>query len=87
MGKIISWITVNGFNQWKAEYYDEDMELVNVMNAYNIKKMGDREIPSKLEIEPVNKKGNKTILEMTNMTFNQSIDDNFFSQQNIKKVK
>ena len=37
-GKIISWITVEGFNQWKAEYYDEDSSLVNVMNAYSIKR-------------------------------------------------
>ncbi len=85
--KIITWITVDGYNQWKAEYYDEDMELVNLMNAYNIKRMGDREIPTKLEIEPVNKKGNKTILELNNMVFNQPISDSFFSQQNMKSVK
>jgi hypothetical protein len=86
-GKVISWITVNGFNQWKAEYYDEDMSLVNLMNAYNIKKMGDREIPSRLEIEPVNKKGNKTILEINTSLFNQPISESFFSQQNMKNIK
>jgi hypothetical protein len=86
-GKIISWITINGFNQWKSEYYDEDMKLINVMNASNVKKMGDREIPTHLEIEPVNKKGNKTILETTFVVFNQPIADSFFSQQNMKSVK
>lgn len=85
-GKAIMWITVNGFNQWKTEFYDEDMELVNTMNAYNIKKMGDREIPTKLEIIPQDKKGNKTVLEITNMIFNKAIDDAFFSQQNMKKL-
>src|SRR5665811_2343069 len=59
-GKIILWITIEGFNQWEAEYYDEASNLVNVMNASNIKRMGDREIPSRLEIVPVNKKGNNT---------------------------
>jgi hypothetical protein len=86
-GKIISWITTSGFDQWKAEYYDEDMKLVNVMNASDIKKMGDREVPSKLEIEPVNKPGNKTILEINNMVFNESIAENFFSQQNMKMIR
>jgi outer membrane lipoprotein-sorting protein len=86
-GKVITWITVNGFNQWKAEYYDEDTELVNRMNAYDIKKMGDREIPTRLEIEPVNKKGNKTILQINNSVFNQPIADSFFSQQNMKRIK
>lgn len=86
-GKVITWITVNGFNQWKAEYYDEDRELVNLMNAYNIKKMGNREIPTRMEIEPVNKKGNKTILEINSSVFNQPIADSFFSQQNMKSIK
>jgi outer membrane lipoprotein-sorting protein len=86
-GKVITWVTVNGFNQWKAEYYDEDMELINTLNSYNIKKMGDREIPTKLEIEPTSKKGNKTILEINSMEFNKPIQDSFFSQQNMKTVR
>lgn len=86
-GKVISWITKNGFNQWKAEYYDEDQELINLMNAYDIKKMGDREIPTRLEIEPVNKKGNKTILVVNSSVFNLPIADSFFSQQNMKSIK
>jgi outer membrane lipoprotein-sorting protein len=86
-GKVITWISVNGFNQWKAEYYDEDMGLVNLMNAYDIKKMGDREIPTRLEIEPVSKKGNKTILEVKSTVFNKPISDSFFSQQNMKTVR
>ena len=86
-GKIITWITVDGFNQWESEYYDEDKNLINLMNAYNIKKMGDREIPTRLEIEPVGKKGKKTILEINSMSFNQLISDSFFSQQNLKSIK
>ena len=85
-GKIILWITVEGFNQWKAEYYDEESSLVNVMNASNIKRMGDRDIPSRLEIVPVSKKDNKTILEINSMDFNKPISENFFSQQNMKSV-
>lgn len=86
-GKIITWITVDGFNQWKTEYYDEDKNLINLLNAYNIKKMGDREIPTRLEIEPIGKKGKKTILEINAIAFNQPISDIFFSQQNLKSIK
>ncbi|NTW32636.1 MAG: outer membrane lipoprotein-sorting protein [Bacteroidetes bacterium] len=85
-GKVILWITTDGFNQWKAEYYDEDMKLVNILNASNIKKMGDREIPTKMEISPQDKKGNKTVLEIKSIVFNQIINDTFFSQQNMKKL-
>jgi outer membrane lipoprotein-sorting protein len=86
-GKIIAWVTVDGFNQWKSEYYDEDMELVNEENGYDIRKMGDRELPTRLEMIPVNKKGNKTVFEINSIRFNLPLQESFFSQQNMKKVK
>ncbi len=85
-GKVITWITVDGFNQWKAEYYDEDMVLVNVMNASEIKHMGDRDIPTHLEMIPQNKKGQKTVLDTQFIEFNKPISESFFSQQNMKRV-
>jgi hypothetical protein len=86
-GKIIAWITVAGFDMWKSEYYDEDMTLVNIENAYDIKSTGDRSIPSRVEIVPVTKKGQKTILAINNMVFDIAIEESFFSQQNMKKLR
>ena len=88
-GKLIIWITKSGFHMWKTEYFDEDGILVNTENASDIKKMGDREIPTRMEIIPQEKEkqGQKTILEITNMLFNIKIDDGFFTQQNMKQVK
>jgi outer membrane lipoprotein-sorting protein len=86
-GKIIMWITTDGFDQWRTESFDEDMDLVNVENAYDIQKMGDRNIPSRIEMEPVNKKGQKTVLTLSHMLFNKPLSDTFFSQQNMKKVR
>jgi len=85
-GKIIIWITVKGFDTWKVEYYDEDMKLINVMNASNIKRMGDREIPVRLEIIPMNNIRNKTVLETKSLLFDKPIRDVFFSQQNMKTL-
>lgn len=86
-GKIISWITVDGFDLWKSEYYDEDGYLINTQNAYDIKTFGDRDIPSRMEIIPADKEGEKTVLIFTNSVFNVPIDDSFFSKQNMKKVR
>ncbi|MBT7995450.1 MAG: outer membrane lipoprotein-sorting protein, partial [Bacteroidetes bacterium] len=86
-GKIIMWITVDGFDTWAAEYYDEDNELVNVEKAYDIKTMGDRTIPTRIEIIPVGKKGEKTILQIIDMKFNEKLEDDFFSQQNMKRIR
>ncbi|MCB0804880.1 MAG: outer membrane lipoprotein-sorting protein [Bacteroidales bacterium] len=86
-GKIVTWITKDGFNGWKNEYYDEDMELINVENAYDLKDFGDRTLPARFVIEPVDDPGNKTILLFEEMTFNKPIEDGFFTQQNMKRVR
>ena len=86
-GKVIMWITVSGYDTWMVEYYDEDNALVNVSNNYEIKRMGDREIPTRLEVVPQHKKGQKTVMHIDEMKFNTGIDERFFSQQNMKKIK
>jgi hypothetical protein len=86
-GKIIAWVTKDGFDMWKAEYYDEDGYLQNTQSSYDIKNFGDRDIPSRMEIVPAYKEGEKTVLIFENSVFNKPIDDNFFSKQNMKKVK
>ena len=86
-GKVILWITVNGFDQWMTEYYDEDNNLVNVSNSYDIHKMGDREMPSRIEMVPMNKKGQKTVMRIDDMKFNRPLDASFFSLQNMKKIR
>jgi outer membrane lipoprotein-sorting protein len=86
-GKVIMWVTEKGFDQWMVEYYDEDNKLVNVSNSYDLKQTSDRIIPTRIELTPKNKKGQKTVLHIDQMKFNIKIDENFFSQQNMKKIK
>ena len=86
-GKIKSWITKDGFNVWKNEYFDEHGFLQNTENAYNIKQMGDRKIPTKIEMIPTDKEGNKTIMEILEVEYNVGIKDSFFSKQNMKRVR
>ena len=86
-GKVIIWVTKNGFDQWMVEYYDEDNKLVSTSNSFDLKQMGDRIIPTRIEITPKNKKGQKTVMHIDQMKFNIKLDESFFSQQNMKKIK
>lgn len=86
-GKIRLWISKIDFYELKGEYFDEDGELVNSMTSSEIKQMGDRSLPSKMVMVPADKPGNQTILEMIDVVFNQPIEEDFFSQQNMKNVK
>lgn len=86
-GKIISFIDKKDFFQLKAEFYDEDEELVNIMQASEIKMLGGKKIPAKMEMIPMDKKGQKTVMIYTDIAFNEPIEENFFSIQNMKRVK
>ena len=86
-GKIKLWISKEEYYELKGEYFDEDGELVNTMSSSDIKKMGDRMLPAKTVMVPVDKPGNMTILEMSDVVFNVPIDEDFFSQQNMKNVR
>lgn len=86
-GKIIMWITKAHYLQIKVEYFDETLELINTMIGSDIKNVGDRMLPMKMEMIPADKPGNKTILEYSDIVFDKPINDRFFSQQNMKKVK
>lgn len=86
-GKIILWIDKQDFIELKGEFYDEDEELINIMNSSEIQKMGGRIIATKIEMIPADKPGHKTIIEYKNIVFDEPISDDFFSVQNMKRVK
>ena len=86
-GKVISWIDTKDYIQMKAEFYDEDEELVNTFTGLNVKMMGGKMIASKMEILPANKKSQKTTFEYKSIDFTTAISDDFFTVQNMKKVK
>ena len=85
-GKIIAWIDKE-YNQLKVEYYDEDEYLVNIMNQSNIRQMDDREIPTHLEMIPADEEGKKTVINILSATFDDPIPENFFSQQNMQRIR
>ncbi|MCX6254343.1 MAG: outer membrane lipoprotein-sorting protein [Bacteroidia bacterium] len=86
-GHQIRWIDKKDLLILKAELYDEDGYLVRTELGSDIKVMDGRAIPSRIELIPADEKGNKTIVEIKDIMFNVYIEDSFFSQQNMKRVR
>ncbi|MGV8093362.1 MAG: outer membrane lipoprotein-sorting protein [Mangrovibacterium sp.] len=86
-GKIIMWIADKDYLWLKGEYYDEDNELVNTEILSDIKKMDDRIMPTRLEMIPAGKPGQKTTMIFEDIKFNVSLNESFFSIQNMKRVR
>lgn len=86
-GKIIIWISKKYEISMKVEYYDEDSYLVKSEIGKDLKNMDGRYIPATFELIPADEEGNKTIITMQEIKFNIPIEDSFFSQQNMKRVR
>ena len=75
------------FNSIYFTYYDEHGQLVNTLHASEIKNLGGRMLPSRLEMIPADKKGNKTILIYNSLQFDMELKDSFFTTQNMARIK
>lgn len=86
-GHQFRWIDKKDFLVLKAELYDEDGEIVRTETGSEIKTMDGRVIQTKIELVPAEEPDNKTIIEIKEMKFNISIQESFFSQQNMKNIR
>jgi outer membrane lipoprotein-sorting protein len=87
-GKIKMWIIKKNLISLKIEYFDTHNKLIKTETASNIKMMGNRLLPSHMEMISNTKKGHKTIIDIRHQEFNiKGINQNFFSIQNMKLIR
>ncbi len=75
-GKLIKRISKNEYNQMKSEYYDEDEYLIKTDITSEVKLMGNKKIPTHIEIIPADEPNHKTIVDINSMVFDIPISDN-----------
>ncbi|MDD7258074.1 MAG: outer membrane lipoprotein-sorting protein [Prevotellaceae bacterium] len=85
-GKVVAWISMRDFVERKIEYFDEAGKPVRTCSTGSIKTFGRHKVPMLVEITPANKRGFKTVLEITDYTPDPSLQEVFFSMQNIKRL-
>ncbi len=86
-GRIDAYIEKSNYYQLLFKYYDEDGYLVNTMVLSDIKELGGRTIPTYLEMIPAENPEQKTVIIYEEMEFDIPIENDFFSIQNLKKIR
>jgi len=86
-GKVIKWISKKDYLQLKSVYYDEEGYVIKTDIGKDVKKMGGRLLPTRVEIIPKDNPGNKTIVIINSAQFDMPIKDSYFSQQMMKRVR
>lgn len=85
-GKIIIILDKKTVLPLNQEYYDEHDKKVRVMNFKDVKQIGEKLLPTTMELIPLtkSKKGNKTTITYKKIKFNIDLKANFFSLQNLR---
>ena len=86
-GKLVVWIDKSDFMQLKTEFYDEDMEIVNMMLGSDIIEYNGKKLPSKLEFYPLDDEGNKTVINYDKWSFDIKVPEKYFSTQYVSRLK
>ena len=84
--KLIVCIDKKDFLELHTRFYDEDGKIINIMNAYDVKIMDGRLIPTRFEMIPADKKNQKTEMTYKTIQYNRPIEEAFFTSEKMKTV-
>jgi negative regulator of sigma E activity len=85
--KIILHIDQAEYIQLRSEFYDEEGDLVNVMEGKNIREIGGRTLATITIMTPVAEAGKMTILEYHSLDFETTVPREYFTTQYMKRVR
>ncbi len=86
-GRLVMGVSKKLYLPTTVEYYDEDGQLVRELKYDQVKKFDGRSYPSSWLVIPKTreKAGHQTIIQINNATFDQPIDEAYFSKRALKR--
>jgi len=69
----------------QVDYYDEDQQRVREIRFDEVRTLGDRTVPLRLTVTPLDKPGEQTVLRYRDLSFGITIDQGFFNLRSLQK--
>lgn len=86
-GKVLVWVSKENHLQLRVENYDQNFALVNTMLLSDIRTMDNRLLPTRMELIPSDRPNQRTVLQYRVMRFDVDLNESFFTQQNMSRVR
>ncbi|WP_415718953.1 outer membrane lipoprotein-sorting protein [Maridesulfovibrio sp.] len=86
-GKIIYTILKKDYVPKTIEYFDEEMLKVRTISFDNVQVMDGHILPLRMTVQPEDKPDERTVLTYTNLDFDISIKEDFFSLSKLKGMR
>lgn len=85
-GRLLVCIDKKDFLELHTRFYDDEGSLVNTMNASEVKTMDGRLIPTRFEMIPADKPGQKTVMIYKSIQYNRPLEEGFFTTEKMKSL-
>ena len=85
-GKLLLWIDKKDFVEMRVEFFDEDGAISQTMVGSDLKVLGGRLLPARMEMTPAGKPGHRTVIAYNSLVFDQPLADSFFTTENMTRI-
>lgn len=86
-GRIVIYVSKDDYIELLIKYYDEDDFLINTMILSEIREMGGRLIPTRMDMIPAENPDHRTVILYNDIQFDIGISTDFFSIQKMKRIR
>ena len=83
---VETWIATGTYDQVKAVFYDDHGNMVQRMDAGGFNNHSGRRMPDFIRMTPLMQQGHHTIMHFTQYDMRQSLDEGFFSHQQMRRL-
>jgi len=84
-GSIVYLVRKSDLMPVRQEYIDERGQIIKALTFSEIRKFGDRLLPSRWEMRPTQKPGNATRIRVVDVVFDKPIKDSIFTLRNLRR--
>jgi len=86
-GRLVMWVDQRDLLMLRTEYYDEAGGLANTLLASDVRMLGGRLLPGRVEMVPADKKGHRTVMTYQDLVFDPPLPPWFFTTQQMSRVQ
>jgi outer membrane lipoprotein-sorting protein len=86
-GKVLIWVDKEHYILLKEENYDQNEQVENTIYFSEITEIDNRVFPTKMLLQPADNPDQKTIMKYQTLEFDIDINESFFTQQNMRRVR
>ncbi|NJC87362.1 MAG: outer membrane lipoprotein-sorting protein [Desulfuromonas sp.] len=84
-GKIVYRLSKQPRVPEQVDYYDEEQQRIRELRFDDVRRVGDRTVPLKLTVTPLDKPGEQTILHYRELSFDIRLDQGYFNLRALQK--